>query len=187
MPQANWTAIEDALIAWVKGATGLPDGSVIWDDQRGERPAAPFATLHLDGDVTPGVFDEASHRVNPDAPPTSPGVPGEGDELIFETVAQGEFTCTVHVFAAATNGASSARVLTNRVRNALSIEPQVEAFDVLGIAIIDRGTVRNLTALLDTEFESRASVDVRFRVADGTTATGTFIEAVETENDIEST
>jgi hypothetical protein len=184
MAEADWNAIEDALQAWVAAASGLPGASVIWDDQIGPRPALPYATLHLEGGVTPGLFDEASWKANPDAEPTTPGVAGDGDELIFETTNQEEFTVTVGVYTDATIGPSSARAIAVKIRAGLSLESRISALDAAGIAIIDRGTVQTLNLPRDTKTEGHAVFSTRLRIVDGTSETGTFIESVDVETDI---
>lgn len=184
MASADWDAIESALQGWVMAATGFGGASVIWDDQTAPRPALPYATLHLDGGVTPGLFDEGTWRANPDAALTTPGVAGDGNELIFETVNQSEFTVTVGVYTEPVTGPTSARSIAVKIRNALSLDSRVSALDAAGVVIVDRGTVQVLNTLRDTVFEGHAVFNVRLRIVDGTTETGTFIETVETENDL---
>lgn len=171
MGAANFEAIENALQAWVTGATGIPGDRVVWAEQNGPRPARPFATLRLGNVISPGLTDEERCTV------VEGGAPGA--DLRIETVAQQEIVITVETFTAATTGNGSALALLTRAKNALSKNSQIEAFDAAGIAVVDRGTVQNLTALLDTEFEGRASLDVRIRFVDGAEDLTTWIATAE--------
>lgn len=44
---ATWTAIEDAIHAWVVAGTGLPGTSVLWENQGAPRPAGAFVSMRL--------------------------------------------------------------------------------------------------------------------------------------------
>lgn len=169
MAEANWTAIEDALHAWVVAGSKLAPQRVIWDRQNGTRPKRPFVTLHRDGGTTAGLLDEQRVR---DADAPAPGA-----EITLETVAHSEFTLTVTAFTEDATGPDSALVLANRVRNSLSTESTLFALDEAGVAVIDRAPVLNLSDLLEVEIEGRAALDVRFRVGDGTEESATFIES----------
>ena len=47
-----WEDIESALTAWVRAATELPEGQVIYANQHVPRPLGAFVTLHL-SDLAP--------------------------------------------------------------------------------------------------------------------------------------
>lgn len=42
-----WFTVQNALQAWVSASTGIPSSRVIWSQQNGPRPAAPYITLRL--------------------------------------------------------------------------------------------------------------------------------------------
>lgn len=44
---AAWTAMEDALHAWVVAGSGLPATSVLWENQGASRPDGPFISMRL--------------------------------------------------------------------------------------------------------------------------------------------
>lgn len=44
---ATWTAIEDAIHAWVVAGSGLPATSVLWEGQGAPRPAGAFVSMRL--------------------------------------------------------------------------------------------------------------------------------------------
>jgi hypothetical protein len=47
----DWTAIEDALHAWVVSATGYAAARVLWRDQNANAKVADHITLHLSGPI----------------------------------------------------------------------------------------------------------------------------------------
>lgn len=152
---ASWSAVEQLLQAWVASASGIP---AIWSHQSVARPELPFATLKHDGGSSKGI-PERDLSYDSQAP--------AGQEITISTREHTEFAVSVQVFTADVVGDNAAPAILNRVRNALGLEGQVNAFAVQSLAMVDRGTVQNLTDLLETRFEGRASLDVRFRVSDG--------------------
>ena len=40
-----WATVEDALFTWLTTSTGLAAGQVIWADQDGPRPDAPYISM----------------------------------------------------------------------------------------------------------------------------------------------
>jgi hypothetical protein len=42
-----WTAVEDAIHAWVVAGSGLPAASVLWENQGAPRPAGAFVSMRL--------------------------------------------------------------------------------------------------------------------------------------------
>lgn len=169
MAAANWTAIEQELQACVRRASGLE--RVVWTDQDGTRPQLPYATIRVDPPDATGARDEV--RVS-----LTPGQPA-GAELTFETCSQAEFDLRVQVFTKTTRGDDSACRIATRLRNSLSKQSELAILSAAGVAVVDRGPVQNLTALLETRSEGRAALDVRLRTADGTTETETYIEHVK--------
>lgn len=169
---ANYTAIENALHEWATRSTGLAPARVVWEAQGGPRPAHPFASLRLDTASSPGSEQRTRDA---DAP-----VPGA--EIVLEAIEQAEATVTLQVFTETTTaGGGSAFALATRARNALGLDSYVENLDAAGVAVISRGSVQNLTGVLETKFEGRASLDVRVRFVDGAEDLTTWIETVETE------
>lgn len=171
---ADWQAIENGLQAFIARASGLPGNTVIWEIQNGSRPTGTFATLRIDGDTTSGLYAEQTERDNPTSTP--------GHEILIETREDAEFTFTVQVFSPNAAGNSSARAILTRVRNALSKESELNNFDSLGLAFIDKSPIQSVPVLIETQYQGHATLDTRFRVADGTEDTTTFIETVEFED-----
>ena len=53
--QADTTAIEDAIQSWVTSGSGLPSTNVIWSDQQGPRPPAPYISMRLSEEDQDGL------------------------------------------------------------------------------------------------------------------------------------
>jgi hypothetical protein len=185
----SWSAVEKALVVWVRDSLSLLDAlaaptgfplpgniPVIWADQNGQRPGQPFVTLRRDaGQALNPNEDELVVSMNPS--------PTTADEIQMDTRVVTEFTVSVQVFTKDTRGDFSANALASVIRNRLSMQSQLDAFRPLGLAVVARGSVQNLTDLLETGFEGRAVMDVRFRVTDGTTE---FVGYIGTANVTES-
>lgn len=155
----DWAAVETALQAWVQAAcTGVTGFQAVFAQQSAVRPPEPFATIKHDGGGARGLA-ETSLVYNGAAP--------AGQEVELNTREHTEFTVSVQVFTKDVLGAASASALANRIRNAAVKQLQGDAFATVNLAVVDRGTVQNMTDLLDTRFEGRAALDVRFRVSDG--------------------
>lgn len=179
MAEANWDAVDNALIAWVERTTGFPAGRVIWDQQDGgTRPPRPFATLRKGGDNTIGYEAELTVGDNGEDPP-------EGEELILDSAEQNEFTLVLTFFTVDTIGSNSAYRIAKRVRASVSTERTLNDFDAAQLALVDRAPVENLTEMLDTGLEGQAAFDVRLRIADGTSETATFIETASMTGEVE--
>jgi hypothetical protein len=175
---ADWDAIDDALIAWVERTANLT-GKVIWDQQPGgTRPERPFATLRSDGRNTLGVGADVSVTDNgPDAP--------SGEEITLRAGRQKEFTLTVTVYTAEVLGTSSAFRRAERVHDSVDDEETLNNFDELGLALIDRAPVMNVSDMLDTSVEGQAVFDVRLRAGDETEELTTWIETATMTGEVE--
>ncbi len=153
---AVWATIEDALRVWVKAGSGLGDAKVIWLDQTGARPAAPFIELKL-GDIVPlGGVDPVETATDLMRP--------AGTEIELKVAGVRAFTVSLQAYTATVTGAATARALLSLVQTALSLPSVRAALDAAGVTPFDEGEVHNLTGLLGTKFEGRAALDVQFYV-----------------------
>ena len=151
MPLA-WSAIENVLHAWFSKAI---NGTVIWSNQSGTQPATPYGMLKLTGPRQSSPLPEIA------------SIPTDDDVSIDETVIiHGEITVSCQVFAAPTTGPGTARELLENARLALHLPSQRATFSRVGLALVAAGDTRDLTALIETDWQSRAAMDVRFNVVD---------------------
>lgn len=168
----SYAAIENALRAWVKTATGFADGKVIWSAQNGPRPDGPFVALTLGAPVALGQ-DEITH--NFDA--------GRPDGSKIEHVVRGvrELSLEVAVFDADVVGDASAIALVSKLQTALRLPSVRDALNAAGLSPISTAT-QNLAAVLGNDFEGRANLDVRFYAPVSASELGTYIETAQVTN-----
>jgi hypothetical protein len=105
--------------------------------------------------------------------------PVVGTELLIDYTTPAEFMLRVQVFTAEVRGNSAAPALLSKIHSYLETETARDALASAGLVVIDRGSIQNLTALVETRFEGRASLDIRMRFADGGQETATYIGSVE--------
>lgn len=173
MPIA-WETVENSIRAAVRDALGLPDGSVIWADQDGTRPAEPFATVKLGTLVSLGQ-DATTHDFDSGRP--------AGEEIEITVRGVRELPVSVQVFAPSTTGNGSAFAILSKLPGRLRLASVRDPLTLAGLSPFDVGGVQNLGQLLGPAFAGRATCDVRFYVADDVSERTTYIETVEIDRD----
>jgi hypothetical protein len=174
----SWTAVEDAVRAWVLTGSGLDNEHVIWADQDGPRPGLPFVTIKI-GDLSP---------VGPaDLVPDTDLARAAGQEIRRTVTQLFEFTASVQAFTTPTTGTAAARSLLARVHTAVRLPTVNDALNLAGIAPFDVGKVQNLSAVLGQGFEGRASLEVRFYAQESLAENLGYITSIEIENTSAST
>lgn len=164
-------AVENALRAWVKTASGYPDARLFYNDQKIERPADPYFTIRLDALVPFGAVD----AVRDDYDALRP----VGQEMQLQVVGERTVTVRLQVFNAATTGAGSAMSLMSAVQLAIGLPTIRETLNVAGVSPFDIGSVDNLGALLGTTFDGRAALSVRCYIRETLSEYTTWIEKVQ--------
>lgn len=169
---ANWSTIEDAIQAQIVAASGLSGSKVIWEHQGRDRPTTELITLRLDGaeDTAPATPE---NRVTDNPAPTA------GAEILLTSSQQVDFDLVVTLYAGPKTGTGSAFARLNKVRAYLGRDDVVETLGASGLALFAVGRVRSQPTILETEFESRATLTLRFRTVDGNEETTTYIETAE--------
>lgn len=102
-----------------------------------------------------------------------------GTEILDRHAVPAETTLRVQIFTSAVKGSGSAHALLVKVRNALDLEGVKLDLVTVGAVVVESGTVQNLTGLVETKIEGRASLDVRIRFTDGADESATWIESAE--------
>lgn len=103
-----------------------------------------------------------------------------GTELLIENLEPTDFSLQVEVFTTATRGDGAAVALAMALRNAFARGAFRERLEAVGVAVVERGPVQNLTGVVYSEFEGRALFEVRLRAVFGSSDTATYIEKVIT-------
>ena len=156
----NITAIQDKLYEWVFDETAL---AVIWLFPNAPRPDLPYISLNILNFVD----------VHQDFIPAPDPVTGEA-----EIAGNREFTLSIQCY-----GDNALQTMSN-LKDSLE-KPSIQVLlREENIAFVDSENVINVTTLLDSIFEERAALDVRFRVATGTVDEIGIIEQTNIETDI---
>jgi hypothetical protein len=174
----SWESLQLAARAWVVAA--LPGVTVIWARQDGKKPARPFVTLRFGDLVAVGSTDERRTAYVPDS---SPGA--DDRHLLTTVVGLRSVSLTLQASTAGTLGTSTAKGLLSQAQTALALPSLRTALRTAGLSPYDRGTVREISTVLDADFEGRAQLVVSFYVNETASEQTGIIETVETTNDID--
>ena len=143
---------------------GIPISSLIWANQNGTRPKDTHVTLYqisVDEDTRPEdiITDK-----------------GQDDEIHINYISSFD----VQVYDKEFNNAI--KRLRNMV-NYLNTPPVLANMATSGFVFIDSSSIVDLTAIVDgSSFESRASVNLRFRTKDVTPYKQEFVETATIQN-----
>lgn len=167
----DWSTFQKAIQDAIVSASGLADGKVIWARQNGTRPAAPYITLNLTPFTTIGI-DGTRHTYN------SGGA--SGAEITLTHGGMREFGLTVVAFGDGL-GDGSAMAVIETLRAGLNKITVREALEAANVSFFDFGTVVDLTQVIDTGFEGRATTTLRGYTTQEVTETLGYIQTVEVE------
>jgi len=161
-----WSTIQSAVAAWVKAqASGY---NVIWARQNGQKPARPLITLAFGDLVSLGATDERRRAYNP---------AGSGT-LTTTVVGQRALPLSIQASTTGTTGSTAARSVLSQVQASLALPSVRAALRAVGLSPYDRGLVREVSTVLDADFEGRALLVVGFYVAETISEVTPFIERV---------
>lgn len=149
--------------------------TVVWAEQLtgvgAPRPPVPFLTLKLIAGPTAVGQDELRYR-----PESAPAAGDDGYNL--DGIDRG--TISIQSFG---SGGSDALQKLMRVLDNPILAGQLK--QLADIAITDRGGVQNITALMDTGYESRHALDVQFTSSSSIDSGIEPIESAEVSGSIE--
>jgi hypothetical protein len=131
----TWTALEAAVVGWVKSSTGLADAQVLLGHQNGQsRFPGPTALITFGDLVTEGGGDELRWDFDELRP--------AGTEIHFQTNGWRTTVASVSFFSPTTTGDASARALADRAQTGLRMPSARSALNAANIGVLDEGTVR---------------------------------------------
>lgn len=152
-------AIENALHAWVAAALGV---ETIWAGQNAPAPALTYATLRLSGPFGHGAeLSSATNLSNP-----------AGQEIEQTVSEQQEWSLSVQVYG------SGALALLAAAKLKLQLPSALEAVRAAGVAVVEAGDTQDVSALIGSQLETRALMDVRIRTVDQATERIGYIDRV---------
>lgn len=151
----NFETVKTNLYNWATSVSG--GAPVIFYNENSPRPALPYVTLYLQSLV----------QIGDDYVPRPDGL---GDLTI---VGDREFTLQIQSY-----GGDPITLLEN-MRSSLQKETVLATLREDNIVFVQHNPINDITALLDTEFEPRASMDILFRIAQTDTDNHGLITTVE--------
>lgn len=171
-----WTAIENALAAWVKtwsDGLGTSTGpTAIWLNQAEPQPSIPYLTLKRNPPVALTLHDPITFTFNSSAP--------SGQEIAYQVNAQKEVTVVVEAFSNSVTAAGTAAEQINNLITSLRLPSVLAAFYAVGLSVRRRENVIDLSELVATAFQTRAQFELVLGLVDVQTDTPTgYIETVQ--------
>lgn len=167
MSATDWTALEDALRAWLLAGAGVPE--VVIGTPNAHRPPLPYGHVTLGSDVPDGQAHVADREVA--------GAPA-GTEVEISHLRLAELSVQVEVFTKETDGPSSARARLTQARATLELDEHREAIRAAGASVLEAGPVLSIATLIDPSAEGRATLEVRLHVSAVAAERTTWIEVV---------
>jgi hypothetical protein len=174
---ADWSAIENALFAWVQTASGLASSGILWAEQSTDvnRPTGQHVSIKIGTDTPLGSAPEKRH--------TFVGSPVE-QEVEIQVIEFRELIVSIQAFGGLTTTGTSARALAAKIQTSLGLPSVRAALDVAGLSCFDRGKIEHVSEVLDADYEARALFDARFYLADDVTERVTYVQHVEVEDTV---
>lgn len=171
--------VEDAIHAELVTASGIAGERIVYEHQHGDalsKSSGGSRELCL-------VSIQEPHAIAPATPVNTirdnPS-PVAGVEILLGVSEDVEFTVRLSLYSgeASGNGSAYARLRDTVLR--LGLDAVTTRLADAGIVFVEcRGAVRHVPAVLETNWESRAVADLRFRVVEGVEVPETFIETAE--------
>jgi hypothetical protein len=152
----SFSTVEAALIAWLTPTFG--SGKVILKGEKGTQPNLPYAVVSIAGPRRAGA---PRGSVVQDFDPAQVGA-----EVGLTVVVEEELGVSVQAYTAPRSNNSSAKALLAVARTRILLPSVHDALATAGLALIEVSDTQDLTALLETGFQGRAVLDLRFLVTD---------------------
>lgn len=156
----NLPSFKEFVYDWLTSIVD-PTVTVIWENQAEHRPKKPYISLNII---------------------SGPVKRGQDDILIDDlgrTTVSGLREMTVSTNYFGENAVGELGI----VQTSFELPSVIEEFADQNICLVMDGGIKNLTSLMENRFETRAQMDIRFRVTDMMTdQNSTWVETVEAES-----
>ena len=166
----NWTAIEDALHAWVVASTGYPASRVLWRDQNANAKVADHITLHLSGPIVLGT-DELKSTTDLLQPP--------GQEVTLSVRGDREWSLQVECFTGQVTTSSDAKSVLSVLQTVGQLPSKLAILDAEGITLFDLGSIQYTPEVQEVEYQGRAILLMRLYSRDAASEKTGYIAEVE--------
>lgn len=154
----NFETVRTDIYDWVASIVG-GSVTVIFENQNGPRPSLPYVSILLTTLTQIGV-----DYISP------PDAMGDSD-----IIGDREFNIRIQAY-----GGDPITQLEN-IRSSLQKPSVLDTLRANNIVFVDRLSINSVSALLDTEWEARASMDILFRIAQTDSDELGLIETVEVD------
>ncbi len=144
----NFTAIEAALVSWLRTSTGI---SVMWSSQNRPQVAKPFLVLKMVAGPTIIGRDTQRHRMV-----TVEDVP----TLYTDIVGARSLTYNVQAFTNSDKPGENAQHYLSIAQAALGHDDVIDLFVAAKIGLTRADSIVDLDSISGAGFESRASLDL---------------------------
>lgn len=174
----TWTAVEDAIIAWVRAGSGLDAEHVYWTAKRPTPTTGPYITARVI--AVRGIGQDWVDVVDA-------AVPAPGAEIEHRVRGTREMLLRLQCFPGtpdgASTGAGAAVMLLDQVKTSQRLPPLHDALDAAGIGVLGSTAPTAVDGVVgSTIFEARAVMEVRCSLAPEVSVPGTYIQFVELES-----
>ena len=178
----DWEKIENAVYDWL---TGGIDGfnsivpEAIWENQDIPQPAYPYASMKIIAHSKEGGRDEI--RTSTDlAQPL-------GQEIEMLATDQNQITLAISfhtdISSDGMTPASRARALAGKARSSLGLPGVLAFLREAGLAVVAEEGITDTSLVVNSDWLSRATFDVRLRVASQMTERVGYIGKVELDSE----
>ena len=164
----TFVEIQDALYDWVFSVIGQTVGeNIVWRNQKAQLPPRPVATLKvISGPDRVGSFDDVLYSGN--------------DATGFNVGGHRTYSIGVQIFGSQDVRDGTAYQLASDLHASLTRPTILQTLCAAGIAIHEKGTVTDISAVEEDGFENRAQMDILIGVASNVEDQPGFIETVDT-------
>lgn len=175
MSAMQMSAIESAIVAWVRTGSGLAIGKVIWAAQNSPAPESPYIALRMRA-IRPLGSDWLDVEDNP--------TPTPGAEVLLKLRGMRRVTLGITCYGATGTGGTGPLAIVTDVLAALGLPSVSAALVAASVGVSSIADVLAVDGVVNsTLLEPRATVDVQFYATSELVEACTYIEHVEIENE----
>jgi hypothetical protein len=147
--------IQNAIHDWFSSSTGL---QVVWQNQNAPAPEGSYGSLNM-------IVGPTSRGGVAELRETYDARRALGAEVELEVAMECSLTVSCQVFVKGTDGANpscNAMSYCVRAQMALELSTFIDGLNAANVSVSSVSGPKNLPALLGTEWESRAGIDITF-------------------------
>lgn len=140
-------AVNKAVRQLVRTVVVMPEKSVIPANENAPLPKTPFATVFIP-DLESTGEDSLSYEE----------IEGDDFHLVEKLEGQRIFTASIQFFK------GEAMASAHKLKSRIGLSPNLQAMQRAGLGLVDITPVRDLSAIVSSEWEQRAQLNITFHV-----------------------